>query len=154
MAAYLYVVPLAWAVRNERRWAKSPKTGTEALLEPYFYLGTERQWSKSHILAFYTVKHLQPSAMCLNVSLLWAFISKGKCWWERGREVQQRREWRERPIEAHSCPGIKESSFKQIKIMLQALIRIISQALIRIQWEQAFYSICEPQPHPAQKYPF
>jgi len=70
MAAYLYVLPPAWAVRNERRWAKSPKTGTGALLEPYIYLGTERQWSESHIQAFYTVKHLHPSVLFLNVSLL------------------------------------------------------------------------------------
>jgi len=27
-----------------------------------------------------------------------------------------------------------------IKIMLQVLIRVISQALIRVQWEQAFYN--------------
>lgn len=69
-AAYLYVLPPAWAVENEHRWAKSPKTGTGVLLEPCFYMGTERQCSKSHVQAFYTVKPLQPSVICLNVSLL------------------------------------------------------------------------------------
>lgn len=63
-AAWFYFLSSAWAVRNEHHWAKSPKTGTGALLEMYFYLGTKRQWSKSHIQAYYTVKHIQHNAIC------------------------------------------------------------------------------------------
>lgn len=37
-------------------------------------------------------------------------------------------------------PWYKRVIFQADKILLQALIRIISQALIRLQWEQGFYN--------------